>query len=51
MKYLAIFAIVSIAGASSIVSKEPRGESLKEIIPVEFIDFEDQPIYILVKKH
>ena len=49
MKYLIIFTIVSIAGASSIVSKEPRDEILEESIPVEFIDFEDQPIYILAK--
>ena len=49
MKYLIIFTILSVAGATSFVSQETRDKSFYENVPVEFIDFEDSPIYILAK--
>ena len=45
MKYLIIFAIVSIAGTINIVSSTVENEQIKPI-PVEYIDFEKTPIYI-----
>jgi len=45
MKYLIIFAIVSIAGTMNIVSTAVENEQIKPI-PIEYIDFEKTPIYI-----
>ncbi len=44
MKYLIIFVIMSIAGATGVI-KSNEVESMNTPIPVEYIDFE-KPVYI-----